>query len=272
MGLPGHIDELIRSARERARKLPERMPKARPERPSFIEAVRGKAKLDVIAEYKQKSPSLGDIAERSLTEQVGRYEKAGAAALSVLTEPTRFKGSYHDLETATETVALPVLMKDFVVDPAQVREAAYLGASAVLFIVRCLSPVELSELAHAASELGLTPLVECHDASEIESALDIESAVIGVNNRDLDTLEIDRDLATRLLSEVPDDRVVVAESGYLTADDVRDVRGVADAVLIGSALMKLDDPALLIEQVIHAGHARHARHEYPDGSGQEGRS
>jgi indole-3-glycerol phosphate synthase len=243
------IDALVRSARERARKLPQRVPKARPGRPSFVEAVRGRAKLDVIAEYKQTSPSLGDIAERSLTEHIGRYEKAGAAALSVLTEPTRFQGSYDDLETATGAARLPVLMKDFVVDPAQVREAAYRGASAVLFIVRCLSPVELTELAQAASELGLTPLVECHDASEIERALDIESAVIGVNNRDLDTLEIDRDLATRLLPEVPDDRVVVAESGYLTADDVRGVRGVADAVLIGSALMKLDDPAPLIEEI-----------------------
>ena len=249
MGLPGHIDALVRSARERARKLPERVPKSGPERPSFVEALRGKAKLDVIAEYKQASPSLGDIAERSLTEQVGRYEKAGAAALSVLTEPTRFKGSYDDLQTATEAVRLPVLMKDFVVDPAQVCEAAYRGASAVLFIVRCLSPVELTELAQAASELGLTPLVECHDASELDRALDIESAVIGVNNRDLDTLEIDRDLATRLLPEIPDDCVVVAESGYFTADDVRDVRGVADAVLIGSALMKLDDPAPLIEEI-----------------------
>ena len=242
----GLIDELVRSARERARKLPARVPKARAERPSFAEALRGKAKLDVIAEYKQRSPSLGDIAERSLPERVGRYEAAGAAALSVLTEPTRFKGSYQDLETAAEAVRLPILMKDFVVDPVQVCEAAYRGASAVLFIVRCLSLSELTELAHAASELDLTPLVECHDARDIESALDIENAV---NNRDLDTLEIDRDLAVRLLPEIPDDRVVVAESGYLTADDVRDVRGVADAVLIGSALMKLDDPATLIHQI-----------------------
>ena len=245
----GIIDELVRNARERARELPARVPKARAERPSFVEALRGKAKLDVVAEYKQRSPSLGDIAERSLPERVGAYEAAGAAALSVLTEPTRFKGSYQDLETAAEAVRLPILMKDFVVDPVQVCEAAYRGASAVLFIVRCLSLSELTELAHAASELDLTPLVECHDARDIESALDIENAVIGINNRDLDTLEIDRGLAVRLLPEIPDDRVVVAESGYLTADDVRDVRGVADAVLIGSALMKLDDPATLIHQI-----------------------
>jgi len=245
----GLIDDLVRHARERARELPARGLEARAERPSFVEALRGKAKLDVIAEYKRKSPSLGDIAERSLTEQVGRYEHAGAAALSVLTEPTRFNGSCRDLETAAKAVRLPALMKDFVVDPAQVREAAYRGASAVLLIVRCLSPQELTELAHAAGELDLTPFVECHDARDIERAVDIENAVIGVNNRDLDTLEIDRGRAVRLLPEIPDDRVVVAESGYLTADDVRDVRGVADGVLIGSALMKLADPAPLIEQI-----------------------
>lgn len=245
----GLIDELVRTARERARKLPARLPEARAERPSFVEALRGKATLDVIAEYKRRSPSLGDIAERGLSERVGRYEQGGAAALSVLTEPTRFNGSFQDLESAAEAVGLPILMKDFVVDPAQLREAAYRGASAVLFIVRCLSRSELTELAHAASELALTPLVECHDAHDIESAVDIENAVVGINNRDLDTLEIDRGLAARLLPEIPDDRVVVAESGYLTADDVRDVRGVADAVLIGSALMQLDDPAPLIHQI-----------------------
>ena len=243
------IDELVESARERARQIPERTLAELPEHPSFLEALRGKGALDVIAEYKQKSPSLGDIAKRNVTEQVRAYEGAGAAALSVLTEPTRFRGSYDDLEAATHTVAVPVLMKDFVVDPAQIREAAYLGASAVLLIVRCLSPYELSELAGVARELNLTPLVECHDVSELASALAIENAVIGVNNRDLDTLEIDRTLAPRLLADIPPDRVVVAESGYLTAADVCDVRGIADAVLIGSALMKLDDPAPLIEQI-----------------------
>jgi len=246
------IDELVQSARERTRKLPERALETVPEHPSFMEALRGKARLDVIAEFKRKSPSLGDIAERGLPEQVGAYERAGAAALSVLTEPTRFRGSSDDLEAATRAAALPVLMKDFVVDPVQIREAAYLGASAVLLIVRCLSSRELTELARLSSALGLTPLVECHDASEVERALAIEDAVIGVNNRDLDTLEIDHTLATRLLADVPAERVVVAESGYLTAADVRDVRGVADAVLIGSALMKLDDPASLIES-IHQG-------------------
>lgn len=243
------IDELVRSARARARDLPRRTVAADAARPDFREALRGKASLDVIAEYKTQSPSLGAIARPSLAEQVTRYEKAGAAALSVLTEPTRFGGSWEDLETAARAVSIPVLMKDFVVEPAQVREAAHRGASAVLLIVRCLEEPQLDELAALAGELGLTPLVECHDRNELDRALEVEGAVIGVNNRDLETLDIDRTLAPRLLSEMPKDRVVVAESGYHAPDDVRDVRGLADAVLIGSALMKLDDPGSLIRAV-----------------------
>lgn len=251
--MTGLIDALVESARERARSLPNRTVGARTDRPSFLEALRGKNELSVIAEYKQKSPSLGDIAVRKVSEQVAGYEKAGAAAVSVLTEPTRFRGSYQDLATTVETISLPVLMKDFVVEIAQVREAAFLGASAVLLIARCLSSAELGELANATLELGLSPLVECHDAREIDRALSIEGAVIGVNNRDLDTLEIVRGLAPRLLAAIPEYRVVVAESGYLDAADVDAVRGLADAVLVGSALMKLDDPAPLIHAMGRGG-------------------
>ena len=243
------IDELVATARERAEALPPRGHISEQRRPSFREALRGKAQLSVIAEFKKASPSLGAIAERGLEDQVRRYAQAGAAAISVLTEPSRFKGSLLDLERTVASVDVPVLMKDFVVHPAQIREAAYLGASAVLLIVRCLSREQLLELAHAADELGLTPLVECHHASELERALEVEDAVIGVNNRDLDTLEIDRSLSPRVLADVPRERVVVAESGYDRAEDVADVRGVADAVLVGSALMKLDDPSQRIQEI-----------------------
>ncbi len=249
------IDELVASARKRAEALPprEHLPewaaRPRPSRPSFREALRGKAHLDVIAEFKRASPSLGAIAERGLEDQVRRYAQAGAAAISVLTEPSRFKGSLSDLERTVASVEVPVLMKDFVVHPAQIREAAFLGASAVLLIVRCLSREQLSELAQAADELGLTPLVECHHARELERALEIEDAVIGVNNRDLDTLAIDTSLSPRELADVPRERVVVAESGYEHAEDVAELRGVADAVLVGSALMKLGDPTQRIQEI-----------------------
>lgn len=243
------IDELVATARERAEALPPREQVHERSRPSFREALRGKAHLDVIAEFKRASPSLGAIAERGLENQVRRYAQAGAAAVSVLTEPSRFKGSWSDLERTVASVDVPVLMKDFVVHPAQIREAAFLGASAVLLIVRCLSREQLSELAQAADELGLTPLVECHHARELERALDIEDAVIGVNNRDLDTLAIDTSLSPRVLRGIPRERIVVAESGYEHAEDVAELRGVADAVLMGSALMKLDDPTQRIQEI-----------------------
>jgi indole-3-glycerol phosphate synthase len=247
--LRGLVEDLVRSARERARGLTVLEPEGPPSGISLAAALRGKHRLDVIAEFKRRSPSLGAIAEPDLTEQVRRYEDAGASAISVLTEPTRFGGSYEDLHRAARSVEAPVLMKDFVVDPAQVREAARLGARAVLLILRCLSEADLDELVSACAHYRLTPLLECHRASEIEKALRHDAAIIGANNRDLETLEIDRGLAPRLLAEVPGDRVAVAESGYERSEDVRGLRGLADAVLVGGALMRHEDPAALIREI-----------------------
>ncbi len=248
----GLVEDLVRGARERARSLAGIEPQKAvtpPPSPSFEAVLRGKSRLDVIAEFKRRSPSLGNIAEPDLKEQVRRYRKAGAAAVSVLTEPTRFGGSYEDLSRAVLSVDAPVLMKDFIVDPAQVREAARLGARAVLLILRCLSDADLDELVAACAHYRVTPFLECHKPAEMEKALGYEGAVIGANNRDLETLEIDRTLAPRLLADVPRDRVTVAESGYETGADVRDVRGLADAVLIGSALMRCDEPSTLIREI-----------------------
>jgi len=245
----GLVEELARSARNRARALPVLEPEGPPAGPSFDAVLRGKDSLDVIAEFKRRSPSLGAIAEPDVSEQVRRYEEAGAAAISVLTEPTRFGGSFEDLALAARAVGAPVLMKDFVVDPAQVREAARLGARAVLLVLRCLSDADLDELVSACAHYHLTAFLECHRASEIERALSHDAAVIGANNRDLETLEIDRMLAPRLLSEVPRDRVAVAESGYEKAEDVRDLGSLADAVLVGGALMRHEHPAALIREI-----------------------
>jgi indole-3-glycerol phosphate synthase len=203
----------------------------------------------VIAEFKRKSPSRGSIGEPELADQVRRYESAGASAISILTEPARFGGSYADLTRAAEAVSVPLLMKDFVVDPRQVGEAARLGASAVLLILRCLSDSDVDELVSACAAHGVTPLVECHRESEIERALSHPGSVLGVNNRDLETLQIDRRIAPRLLAGVPADRVVVAESGYETAREAHEVRGLADAVLVGSALMRRPDPETLIREI-----------------------
>jgi len=244
------LEDLVSAARERVKTLPSSEPVNKPQGLRFDDALRGKDRLAVIAEFKQASPSLGEIAEMDVASRVVRYASAGASAVSVLTEPTRFRGSFGDLEEATKAVDVPVLMKDFVIDPAQIRVAAGLGARAVLLIVRCLSPSQLGELAEACRRYGLVPLVECHDADEVTRALDASNAVIGVNNRNLDTLAIDRSLAPRLLREIPRDRVVVAESGYEQPAETKELCGLADAVLIGSALMKRDAPEDFIREVI----------------------
>jgi indole-3-glycerol phosphate synthase len=217
---------------------------------SFIDAIKGKDRLKVIAEFKRQSPSRGSLApDREITEQVKCYERAKAAALSVLTEPRRFGGSLEDLEAASRSVDLPVLMKDFVVDPIQVSAAARSGARAVLLIVRCLERNQLFDLALACEASGLATLVECHDPREIETALSVSGAAIGINNRDLETLKIDQLLAERLLPLVPGDRVAVAESGYEAPEETEGLRGLADAVLIGSALMTSGDPSAFIRRV-----------------------
>jgi indole-3-glycerol phosphate synthase len=244
------LDELVAAARERVKELPNREPQKLPSGISFTDALRGKDQLKVIAEFKQASPSAGSIAQRDPAAQVRLYADAGAAAVSVLTEPSSFGGSFDDLERAVQAVDIPVLMKDFVIDPAQIKMAACLGARGVLLIARCLSDSQLQELASACRGYGLGALVECHDAEEVSRALALPEVVIGVNNRDLDTFEVRRDLAPRLLREVPADRVAVAESGYLKPEDTVELRGVADAVLIGSALMKDSDPGAFIRGVI----------------------
>jgi indole-3-glycerol phosphate synthase len=243
------LDELVASARDRAKQLPPDEPDRKVTGLRFDDALRGKDRLAVIAEFKQSSPSLGAIARKNASEQVKRYVETGAAAVSILTEPTRFGGVYTHLAQASKAVFVPVLMKDFFVDTAQVRFAARLGARAVLLIVKCLSPPDLDELVSACRQYGLVPLLECHDEIELGRALDVDDGVIGINNRNLDTLEIDLELAPRLLRNVPSERVVVAESGYGRPEETAELKGLVDGVLIGSALMKSDDPERFIREV-----------------------
>ena len=245
------LEELMAEAEARSRGLPQPRPGTRTPRPSFQDAIAGKDNLDVVAEFKRQSPSRGVIRDDAdITVQVAAYASGGARAVSVLTEPSRFAGCYDDLRLACQTLSLPVLMKDFVVSERQLEHAAALGASAVLLIARCLPQARLLELARACQKLGVTPLVECHDQDEIRIALQIEEAVLGVNNRDLQTLRVDRERGRDLLASVPADRVVVAESGFSCPADVDAVRGLADAVLVGTALMQSPDPAGFLQQVL----------------------
>jgi len=210
---------------------------------SFLDALRATG-LSVIAEHKRSSPSAGTIREDlALADVVRAYERGGAAALSVLTEESRFGGTLADLGAARAASSLPILRKDFIVDTYQVLEAYAAGADAILLIVAALTTNELRRLHLDATELGLDVLVEVHDRLECELAAELGAPVIGVNNRDLKTLQVDTRRALELRSLLPAGTVTVAESGYSRAEQLEELAEAGiDAVLIGETLMRAADP------------------------------
>jgi indole-3-glycerol phosphate synthase len=214
--------------------------------------------VSVIAEFKRKSPSAGDLLPGAAAGDIARrYEANGAAALSVLTDQAFFGGTDQDLIDAHQATNLPVLRKDFVIDAYQIHEAVAIGADAVLLIVRALSQSELAQLIGLAECLGLDALVETHSAAEVERALDAGASVIGVNNRDLDTLVTDVSLAPRLRPLVPPGCVFVAESGVSTSEQISILSDAgADAVLIGESLLRAPDPDALLRRLVFAGAPR----------------
>lgn len=205
----------------------------------FAEAL-ARPGLSVIAEHKRHSPSVGAIREGdALEDVVGAYERGGAAALSILTEGPSFHGSLADLEAARAASALPLLRKDFIVDPYQIPEALAGGADAILLIVAALTDRELASLHEAARELGLAALVEVHDAGELARAAAAGAEIIGINNRDLTTLAVDTRRTFELLADVPAGATVVSESGFRTRGELDELeRAGVDAVLVGEALMR----------------------------------
>lgn len=208
--------------------------------------------MSVIAEFKRRSPSAGEIRPGSdVSEVVAAYEGAGAAALSVLTEEDNFGGSLADLEEARVTSSLPILRKDFTVDPYQVAEAAAAGADAVLLIVAALGDAELQRLDARAGELGLDVLVEVHDAGELERALEaIDPEIIGVNNRDLRDFSVDCDRTLQLMAGIPAGKVVVSESGITAPGQLEELeRAGVDAVLVGERLMRAEDPGQALREL-----------------------
>jgi indole-3-glycerol phosphate synthase len=214
---------------------------ADPPRP--FAAALGRPGLSVIAEHKRSSPSAGLIRDGiELEEVVGAYERGGAAALSVLTEPDSFGGSLADLARARAASRLPILRKDFIVDRYQVVESMAAGADAILLIVAALAPPALAGLHAQALGLGLGVLVEVHDEAELEVAAGIGAAVIGVNNRDLTTLRVDPERTFELLPRIPPGTVTVSESGWRTRAELDRLQSAGvDAVLIGEALMRSAD-------------------------------
>jgi indole-3-glycerol phosphate synthase len=199
--------------------------------------------VSLIAEHKRRSPSAGPIRDGSKVADVVRaYERGGAAALSILTEPFHFAGSLDDLREARANTTLPVLRKDFIVDRYQLYEAAAAGADAILLIVAALEPKDLAELLHEAAALDLDALVEVHDERELEIALEVEADVLGINNRDLSDFSVDIERTFDLLADVPAGKTVVSESGFSTRDQLDELERVGvDAVLIGETLMRAPD-------------------------------
>ena len=261
----GIIEQLIEGAREgvqeRKRELPqaelEKRLSARGEDRPFQEALT-RPGLSVIAEFKRRSPSIGDIAPGAdVAAQVSAYERGGAAALSVLTDMPHFGGSLEDLRAARTAASLPIIRKDFIVEPYQLYEAAVNGADAVLLIVRALNDRELASLYEEARALDLDCLVEVHDADELERALEVDAEVIGINNRDLDGQGVDIQTTYELMPDVPAGKTVVAESGISGREELMELDRVGvDAVLIGGALMTAPDPELKTRELTGADETR----------------
>lgn len=210
--------------------------------------------VSLIAEHKRRSPSAGEIRKgSSVSEVVKAYEAGGAAALSILTEPFHFGGSLDDLREARAASSLPVLRKDFIVDRYQVYEAAAAGADALLLIVAALEFDDLARLYGEARAIDLDVLVEVHDEEELESALEIDADVIGINNRDLTDFTVDLNRTFELLSDVPAGKIVVSESGLYTREQLEELERVGvDAVLIGERLMRAPDPEAALRELCGA--------------------
>jgi indole-3-glycerol phosphate synthase len=253
------MDQLIAGAREgveaRRRDLSqadlESRLSARGEDRPFNEAL-VRPGLSLIAEFKRRSPSAGQLAreEVDLAPQVSAYERGGAAALSVLTDEPHFGGSLADLRAARAACDLPIIRKDFIVEPYQLYEAAVHGADAVLLIVAALDDDDLRALHQEARAIDLDCLVEVHDEDELERALEAGAEVIGINNRNLDDMSVDIDTTFELMPDIPAGKTVVAESGISGRGELEELERVGvDAVLIGGALMVAPDPEAKVREL-----------------------
>jgi indole-3-glycerol phosphate synthase len=252
------LDELVNATREAVQRRREQHPLAELERAlgerregrPFAECL-SRPGTSLIAEHKRRSPSAGTIREGALCGDIVRaYERGGAAAVSVLTEETHFGGSLADLREARAAVALPILRKDFTVDPYQLYEAKAAGADAVLLVVGSVRDSELSELYGVAQELDLDAIVEIHRDDELEKALELDADVIGINNRDLGDFSVDLQRTFDLLADVPAGKVVVSESGIHHREQIEQLEQVGvDAVLIGEALMRAPDPESAVREL-----------------------
>jgi indole-3-glycerol phosphate synthase len=253
------LGDIVAARRRRIDEARSRMPletlkqaaRARLERRDFGAAL-SSGPLQVIAELKRASPSRGILREQYLPREIAlRFEAAGASALSVLTEERYFLGSLDDLHTARAAVRLPVLRKDFILEDYQVYESVAAEADALLLIAAALSNEDLRVLLELCQGLQIAPLVEVHDESELERALEAGARIIGVNNRDLKTLEVDLEISFRLRPGIPAGSIAVSESGIKTGDDLRRLAEVGyHAALVGERFMMAPDPGTALREML----------------------
>jgi len=225
-------------------------PRSSPKR-SLLAALDTLSELAIIAEIKKASPSKGLICKDFDPKKIaGRYEKGGASVLSVLTDRKFFQGQSAFLIEARETVALPVLRKDFIIDPVQVRETAHMGADAMLLIAEAVSDTQLRDLYQAAAELDIDVLIELHGAKQLDKVMKVEPKIIGINNRDLSTFVTDLNVTIDLIRHVPKDVLVVSESGIKNRKDAEALKtaGVI-ALLVGESLMCSSDMEALLKEL-----------------------
>ena len=251
------LDEILAHKRQelaelRARHAGWRPPAARPARRDFLGALRGSG-MSLVAEFKRKSPSRGDIQSEADPRRVARaYQDGGAAAMSVLTDLRFFGGGLEDLERARGAVSLPVLRKDFILDPAQIAASAGPeGPDCVLLLASVLEAAQLRALRGLADQCGQAALVEVHDEDDLARALESGAEIIGINNRDLQTFEVSLETTLRLRPRVPDGFPVVSESGIHCRDDVRRLEEAGvDAILVGEAVMAAESPGDKIRELL----------------------
>jgi len=248
-----HEEIAERSAKVSLAEVQARVADASPVR-GFVDSIRGKIAAGqpaVIAEIKKASPSKGVLREDFVPAEIAKsYAAAGAACLSVLTDIDFFQGSDEYLQQARAACDLPVIRKDFIIDPYQVVEARVIGADCILLIVACLEDEQMQGLCALATELGMDVLVEVHDAEEMHRALELNIPLFGINNRNLRTFETSLDTTIELLHQIPDDRIVVTESGIHTREDVERMRKHdVHTFLVGEAFMRQDDPGQKLQKM-----------------------
>ena len=221
----------------------------------FKTAISVPQKISLIAEIKFASPSAGLIREKVDPTAIGRvYEAAGTAAVSLVTDKRFFQGDLNQLPLLKRAISLPILRKDFIIDEIQVQQALFYGADAVLLIARILSQPQLAEFISMCKELGLAPFTEIHDRDDLDKAIESGAEIIGINNRDLDSFKVDINATFRLAPLVPQDCILVSESGITKEEDIRALQTTGiHAVLVGSALMRSKDLALKTKEIVIAG-------------------